>query len=376
MAPGHRQTEQRVRPAGRRRVLRIVAAVVVGVLVVVLLAGYLIYRHLDANIRGIPVAGIGPRPAKVTEKNVTYQPLNILLLGSDTRKGQHDHIGGATPGLSDTTILLHITANRKHAYAVSIPRDSMVQMPSCRYKNGPGTYPGGLTQFNDAYAIGGAVCTVKTVEHLTHIYMDHFIVIDFNGFRRVVDALGGVQVCVPRAVNDNIGHIHMKAGTYTVDGRKALDYVRLRHVLSENGDIGRMARQQAFLASMIQKAESLGTLTNPVRLVRFLDAVTKSVSADEGLAHLSDLVGLARQLKGIGLNHVTFLTVPNEPYPPDPNRLQWREPAARQLWHRLQTDKLLNHRQTAGGLSASRRPHPKPAKPHAGTHSTANGLCS
>jgi LCP family protein required for cell wall assembly len=357
-------------------VLRIVAGVVVGLLVVVLVGGYLVYRHLDANIRGISVAGIGPRPARVTEKNVTYQPLNILLIGSDTRKGQHDHIGGATPGLSDTTILLHVTANRKHAYAVSIPRDSMVQMPSCKYKSGPGTYRGGLTQFNDAYAIGGAVCTVKTVEHLTHIRMDHFIVIDFNGFQRVVDALGGVQVCVPRTVNDTIGHIHLKAGTYTVRGRQALQYVRLRHVLSENGDIGRMARQQAFLASMIQKAESLGTLTNPVRLVRFLDAVTKSVSADQGLAHLSDLVGLARQLKGIGLDHVTFLTVPIEAYPPNPNRLQWREPAAHQLWHRLRTDKLLNHRQTAGGLSAGRRPHPKPSKHHAGTHSTANGLCT
>src|SRR5664279_5294198 len=118
----------------------------------------------------------------------------ILVLGSDTRQGKGNHIGGATPGLSDTAILLHLSADRKHAYGVSIPRDSMVQRPSCPRKDGNGTDPGGLSMFNEAYAVGGPACTQKTVEQLTGIRIDHFVVIDFNGFREMVDALGGVRV--------------------------------------------------------------------------------------------------------------------------------------------------------------------------------------
>jgi LCP family protein required for cell wall assembly len=357
-------------------VLRIVGGVVAGVLVIVLVAGFLVYRHLDQNIGKIPTAGLGPRPAKVIKKNVTYQPLNILLIGSDTRQGQTGHIGGATPGLSDTTILLHLSADRKHAYAVSIPRDSMVQMPSCRYKSGSGSYPGGLNMFNEAYAIGGAVCTVKTVEHLTHIRMDHFVVIDFNGFRKVVDALGGVQVCVPENVVDTVGHIRLKAGTYTVKGTKALDYVRIRHVISPNGDIGRMVRQQAFLASLTHKAVSAGTLVNPVRLYNFLNALTSSISADPGLAHLSDLAALGKQLRSIGLDHVKFMTVPFQTYQPNPNRLQWKEPAASRLWTRLRDDDLLTHRQTAESISAqAKQANTKSAKERAALRASENGLC-
>ena len=136
--------------------------------------------------------------------------------------------------------------------------------------------------FNAAYAVGGPACTVKTVEKLTDIRINHFVVIDFNGFRKMVDALGGVEVCVPKEVNDTTGHITLPAGTYDVKGQRALDYVRVRHGISNNGDIGRMKRQQTFLASMANKAVSAGTLVNPVRLVKFLDAATKSLTTDTG----------------------------------------------------------------------------------------------
>jgi LCP family protein required for cell wall assembly len=303
--------------------------------------------------------------------------MNILLLGSDTRQGQTGHIGGDTPGLSDTTIVLHLSADRKHAYGVSIPRDSMVEMPSCVRKDGNGTFAGGLTQFNEAYAIGGAVCTVKTVERLTHIRMDHFVVVDFNGFKQMVDALGGVQVCVPEDVDDTIGHIQLKAGTYTVKGEKALDYVRIRHAISDNGDIGRMARQQAFLASMTNKAVSAGTLANPVRLVKFLDAATRSIKTDPDLAHITALASLGKQLRGIGLSNVEFLTVPFEPYAPDPNRLQWAQPAANRLWNRLNHDETLAKKQTSSGTSAAdKSKQSKSATERAAARAAQNGLCA
>jgi LCP family protein required for cell wall assembly len=373
----------------KKRVLKIVASSLAVILVIVLTGGYLIYRHLDGNITKLSLGDLGPRPDKVVKKNVPHQPLNILLLGSDTRQGKGNHIGGATPGLSDTAIVLHLSADRKHAYGVSIPRDSMVKRPSCERKDGNGTDPGGLSMFNEAYAVGGASCTVKTVEHLTHIRMDHFVVIDFNGFKQMVDALGGVEVCLPEAVHDTIGHINLPAGTYNVKGDQALNYVRVRHMISENGDIGRMKRQQAFLASMSHKAVSAGTLINPVRLYKFLDAATKSLTTDPGLAHLSKLVGLAKQLKGIGLGQIQFLTVPFEAYAPDPNRLVWSQPAANKLWHRLNNDMPLTKMQSEGvttaknptpGASPTSSPNGKKesadAKAKAAETAHENGLCA
>jgi LCP family protein required for cell wall assembly len=369
----------------KRRVLKIVASSLAVILVVVLTGGYLVYRHLDGNITGLSLGNLGPRPPKVIKKNVTHQPMNILLLGSDTRQGKGNHIGGATPGLSDTAIVLHLSADRKHAYGVSIPRDSMVKRPSCVRKDGNGKDPGGLSMFNAAFAVGGAACTVKTVEHLTHIRMDHFVVIDFNGFKQMVDALGGVEVCLPEAVHDTIGHINLPKGTYNVKGDQALNYVRVRHMISENGDIGRMKRQQTFLASMSHKAVSAGTLINPVRLYKFLDAATKSLTTDPGLAHLSALVGLARQLKGIGLGQIQFLTVPFQEYAPDPNRLVWTQPAANKLWHRLNNDLPLTKQQSEGVTTAkSPTPGATPngkketvaAQAKAAEIARENGLCA
>ncbi len=159
-------------------------------------------------------------------------------------------------------------------------------------------------------------------------------------------------MCVPQEVNDDIGKIYLPAGSYEVKGQQALSYVRLRHELSENGDIGRMRRQQAFLASMANKAISAGTLVNPVRLYNFLDAATTSLTTDPGLASLQRLGGLAKQLKDIGLDKIQFLSIPFETYEPDPNRLQIA-PAAEDIWTKLREDEALNRRQSLGITSAA-----------------------
>ncbi|QWZ08309.1 LCP family protein [Nocardioides panacis] len=353
----------------KHRVLKTVALSLAVVLVVVLTGGFFVYRHLNNNITGIDITdALGTdRPAAV-KKETPQQPLNILLLGSDTREGQTGHIGGDTPGLSDTTILLHISGDRKLAYGVSLPRDAMVERPTCERKDGNGTDPGGLSMFNAAYAVGGPACTIKTVEKLTNVRINHFVVIDFNGFRKMVDALGGVEVCVPKEVNDTTGHITLPAGTYNVKGQRALDYVRVRHVISDNGDIGRMKRQQTFLASMANKAVSAGTLANPVRLVRFLDAATKSLTTDTGLSSLQKLGGLAKSLQGVGLDQVQFLTVPFESYEPDPNRLQWA-PGADRLWYRIRNDMPINKRFASEVTTAAKDPSAS-ASPKPGASST------
>jgi LCP family protein required for cell wall assembly len=347
----------------RHHVMRAVAISVATVLVVALAGGFFVYRHLEGNITSMDVEeALGDdRPDEVVVEDVQHKPLNILLLGSDTREGQgNSSIGGETPGLSDTTILLHISGDRDFAYGVSLPRDSMVERPPCVRKDGQGTDPGGLSMFNSAYAVGGPACTIKTVESLTDIRINHFVVVDFNGFKSMVDALDGVPVCVPEEVNDDIGNIYLPAGSYEVKGQQALNYVRVRHVLSENGDIGRMKRQQAFLAAMANKAISAGTLLNPVRLYNFLDSATKSLTTDPQLASLNKLRGLAGQLKDIGLGEIQFLTVPFEAYPLDRNRLQWA-PESEALWERIRNDQALKGRLGKDVTTAAEKPGGSPS---------------
>lgn len=322
----------------RRR--RIVRRVLIGLCVLALVAtvGVVVaYRQLEGNINAVQVDLGEDRPEQVQVKG-PEEPLNVLVMGSDDRSGSG--IGGQTPGLSDTTMLLHLSADRKRAYGVSLPRDLMVDRPDCTGKNGR-VVKGALTQFNAAYAVGGPECTVRTVEAVTGIRVDHFVVINFAGFKDMVDAVGGVKVCVPNEVNDTIGNIQLPAGTYKVTGNQALDYVRVRHGLGvENGDIGRVKRQQAFIASMIEKVVSRGTLANPVRLYRFLDAATSSLTTDSGFAKLRDLASLGSSLQNIGLGNIQFITAPNEPYVPDTNRLQFA-PEAAALWRRIRFDKPL-----------------------------------
>ena len=329
--------------------------------VVLLLIGtvfVIAYKKLEGNINAVSIGkALGnDRPQEVKVQGPS-KPLNVLVMGSDNRDGTN--IGGQTPGLSDTTILLHLSADRKRAYGVSIPRDTMVERPDCQSKDGKSTIPGGLTQFNAAYAIGGPACTIKTVEKITDVRIDHFVVINFAGFKEMVNAVNGVQVCVPQEVNDNIGHIHLPAGTYKVNGNQALDYVRVRHGIgAETGDIGRMKRQQAFISAMIKKVVSKGTLANPVRLYRFLDAATKSLTTDTGFAHLGELVSLGTSLKNIGLDNIQFITVPNEPYAPDPNRLQLA-PGARDVWRKIRFDRPLG-KLAADALTPGSKPGAKP----------------
>ena len=189
--------------------------------------------------------------------------------------------------------------------------------------------------------------------------IDHFVVINFAGFKDMVNAIDGVRVCVPTEVNDNVGHIYLPAGTYKVTGEQALDYVRVRHDIgAPNGDIGRMKRQQSFIAAMIEKVVSKGTLTNPVRLFKFLDAATQSLTTDSGFAHLKELTSLGSSLKNIGLDNIQFITVPNEAYAPDPNRLVWA-PEAKAVWRKIRFDKPLG-KLASDAVTPGRKPGEKP----------------
>ena len=192
----------------------------------------------------------------------------------------------------------------------------MVQVPQCEKKNGQ-KVPAFFGMINAAFAYAGAPCTWKTIESTTDIHIDHYVKIDFTGFKRVVDALGGVEICVPHAVNDPRAELSLRAGRQVVKGDEALGYVRTRYGLGDGSDLERIQRQQKFMASVVKKATSGSMLTDPRRAYRFLDAVTKSIATDDKLS-VSAMRKLESSLKGISAGTVRFVTVPTQTYPEGP----------------------------------------------------------
>lgn len=334
----------RTNPLAREHRRTVLKVILVTHLVLALLTGVgvsVAYQQLNNNIETLPGIPDGVDRPDVVEVDGPKKPINILIMGSDTREGEGNGIDGAQASEgSDTTILLHISADRKDAYGVSLPRDALVTRPDCMMPDGEEIPGEELVMFNEAFTLGGALCTTQMFEALTDVRVDHQVVVDFNGFKDMVDAVNGVEVCLPKDVDDPEHNIFFEAGTQTLTGQQALNYVRERSVLSVTGDIGRMTRQQAFIASMINKVVSAGTLSRPDRVFSFLDAATSSLKLDKELANLPALVDLATQFRDTGLDDIRFITVPFAEYEPDPNRLVWTEDADR-LWERIRNDRRL-----------------------------------
>ncbi|MER5869883.1 LCP family protein [Streptomyces sp. NPDC002044] len=327
--------------ARRRRLLR---RSCLGACVLVLggaATGWWLYSRLDGNITADTSAEAELRRyERERPANLATGAQNILLIGSDSRSGKENAPYGTDKGTqrSDTVILLHLPADRKSATAVSVPRDLMSDIPSCLKPDGTRT-AAQYAQFNWAFEWGGAACTIRTVEKLTGIRVDHHMVVDFGGFKRMVDAVGGVEVCLKEPVDDAAARAKLPAGLHTLRGEQALGYVRARHSLGNGSDTERMQRQQQFLGSLVKKVQSNGVLLNPARLVPLLDAATSSVTTDPGLASLRGLYELVRGVRDIPTDQVKFLTVPRRPYPPNPNRDELVEPDAARLFERLRTDR-------------------------------------
>ncbi|MEV7982631.1 LCP family protein [Streptomyces sp. NPDC086519] len=265
---------------------------------------------------------------------------NILLIGSDTRAGNGNGRYGKDSGTerSDTTILLHLARDRRSATAVSLPRDLMVHVPGCLRADGRRSDPS-FTLFNSAFAVGGSACTIRTVEKLTNIRIDHHVVVDFSGFKNMVDAVDGVQVCLKKPINDKAAKLRLPAGRVTLDGEQALGYVRVRKSLGDGSDTGRMDRQQQFLGALVKKVRSSGVLLNPAKLYPLLDAATSALTTDPELASLRGLYQLVRGLREIPTDQVRFLTVPREPYVYDANRDQLVAGRADALFALLRADR-------------------------------------
>jgi len=348
------------RPAGQRRhpwVRRVIFGVS-AVLVVVLVLGLAAYVKLNGNIHRVDIAtALGNRPSQVatTDAQTNLKPLNIMIIGSDSRAGTN--LGkqqteyGVYGARSDTNLIVHLSADRKSAIVVSIPRDSMTKAPrNC--KNPQDTVANGvIRQWNSNFTQGGAPCTIRTFEGLTNIYIDHFIEVDFRGFESMVNALGGVTVCTPVPIDDEDSHLKLPAGRTKVNGKQALGYVRVRKTIGDGSDLGRIDRQQAFLSSVIQEATKSSLLLLPDKLFRFLNAATGAMTTDNGL-DVGTMTDIAQSVARIGTDQIRFVKLPTEPYPADPNRVQWT-PAAETIWSAMREDKPLPGTKVPSGTTTA-----------------------
>ncbi|MFI6506822.1 LCP family protein [Streptosporangium sp. NPDC050855] len=307
-----------------------------GVLVLGTLGGYKVYRDTLGEFQTVDLSGkLGNnRPVNATGA------LNVLIVGSDTREGDNLKYGQkmANAGKrTDTIILMHIAPDRDKATFVSFPRDSVVDMPPCKSETGQ-QVPARTEMINTAYNEGGITCTITTLEALTDIHIDHFVEVDFTGFKNIVNALGGVRVCLTKPVDDKKAKLTLAAGWHLLAGEKALGYVRLRNY-GDGSDIGRIKRQQVFLSQVVKKATSTELLSDPAKMLNFIKTAAQSVRMDKALAEdTGTLLQIGQSAQKLTASGVKLITVPWGPHPDDPNRVAWVQPYANQLFAAIKND--------------------------------------
>ncbi|ATL30494.1 LCP family protein [Streptomyces formicae] len=330
---------RRRKPRPKRRKVLVVTAWTAASVVVIGGAGLgYAYFKLNGNIKGVDInAALGTdRPLDVDNGSQ-----DILVLGSDSRSGDNAKYGkdeGAAR--SDTAMIVHVYKGHKKASIVSIPRDTLISRPECTSVDGKTTDPGGQRQmFNTAYEVGGPACAVKTVEQMSGIRMDHYLEVDFTGFKKLIDTLGGVELTTKKPIKDEKSHLDLDAGKHTLDGEQALGLVRTRHGVGDGSDLGRIQLQQAFIKALLNQVKDVGVFSNPKKLFDLADDATSAITTDSDLNDVKSLASFANGLKGIGAGDMKMVTLPVEYDPADLNRVLPLEKADREVWDALKADK-------------------------------------
>ncbi|WP_026048897.1 LCP family protein [Actinomyces timonensis] len=296
--------------------------------------------------------------------------LNILVLGTDTRSGANNVDGSdgsddTAVARSDTAMIMHVSADRSRVEVVSIPRDLLVDIPKCKTYDDTESAPQSDTMFNNAFATGagtgtdatalaiGAACSINTVEKMTGVNIDEFMVVDFHGLETMVDALGGVNLYVSEEIDDpDYTQLHLSVGCQHLNGTDGLKYARARHGYGNGSDIGRIQHQQNLMGAMIRTAQSKNILSNANELYSFARTALGALTTSEKIGDLNNLQGLASSIQSIGMDHITFLTVPNAPAESDANRVVATDDA-KPIWKALKNDTAVPTNSVSGKADGS-----------------------
>ncbi|WP_026552228.1 LCP family protein [Arthrobacter sp. H20] len=371
---GHNAENEAASPAGRhlgrqgpQRILTIIAVFLATVLVAGVGFASVQLLRLQGNVATQPLNLSTDQGGDATA-NIDRDPVQILILGTDTREGADNAAyGGAEftteTGNSDVMMLMHLSADRENVTMVSFPRDLLVPLPACLDPESGTLSPAqDLAMLNGALGNGGPGCTVAAINELTGLKIDHFMMADFNAVKELSSTLGGVEVCVNEEIKDTYSGLSLPAGTSEVEGEQALAFLRTRHAFGDGGDEGRIRAQQSFMASMARKIQEEGTLTNLPRMYAIAETVTKNLTVDDGLSQIPDLLRLADRLKDVDLAKVAFVTMPVLPYEPDLNRLVPDEEPAEELFAALVADR---------SIVEEAEPEPQPSQSNGAAGSTA-----
>ncbi|MFE6336528.1 LCP family protein [Streptomyces sp. NPDC057806] len=315
---------RRARQARGRRAMKWSATVLAAVIVGTAGAGYLYYRHLNGNIKHDDLNLGDNKVAKPTPNAAGQTPLNILLIGSDARDSKENQkLGGAretfgTPARADVQMLLHLSADRTNMSVISMPRDTLVQIPKCTDPDDDEEYPAsnGRVTTNLSLRNGGPGCTVATWQELTGIHIDHFIMVDFAGVVSMADAIGGVPVCVDANIHsrDSEGHgsgLKLEKGTHPVKGEQALQWLRTRYGFEDGSDLARAKAQHMYMSSMVRQLRENATLSSPLKLRRLAEEATDALTVDPGLDDVKKLFDLSNELRKVDPKRITMTTMPN-----------------------------------------------------------------
>jgi LCP family protein required for cell wall assembly len=349
--------------AGRRPWLRPILTGVVVVAVLTCGAGVYVYQRLNHNIRQASLYA-GTTGDAGTEKPDPFGrvPINLLIIGSDTRSkkvdcrlgggcDRADRADGNTGENADVEMVVHVSADRSNVTVMSVPRDTVADLPGCTDRVRGEQVAPRYGQINSTLSYGPG-CTVAAVHRLTGIPIDHFVMVDFAGVIAMSDSVGGVSVCVSTDVYDPYSHLKLSAGTHTLKGLAALEFVRSRHAFGDGSDLGRTYAQHVFLSAVIRSLKRKGVLLNPAAVFALAQAATKALTVDPSLGSIPKLLGLASDLGKVPVDRVTFTTMQTSEDPTDPNRVVVT-PAARALFATIINDQPLTFSDRAAATPTS-----------------------
>ena len=347
---------------GRFGLLRgALAVLLAGVLFVVSSAGF-VYASLSSQFANRVVKiddYASDEQNKATPDSFEGRAVNILVVGTDSRNGASGELGAGdaddVPGLrNDSTMVIHVSADRSRVQIVSIPRDTLVDIPACKHRDGTTSEPTTDDMFNNAMVYGanggdepedigpGIACVRSTVEKLSGMSIDAFMVVDFAGFINMIDALGGVWFNIPERIDDDSAQLYIDAGCWKLSGVHALAYMRSRKAQGDGSDISRIGRQQQLISAMLRELQDKNYVTDPGSLINFLQAAISSVNVSPNLGNASsDASLLINVLQNIDRSNIQFVTMPVEEPSWDPNRRIPSEPMARNVWNALKNDQAL-----------------------------------